>query len=106
MKKNGGSLKEIFQEALNFYNKKDFKTSEIYCYKILSIDPNHFGSMSMLATLAGLSPILSMLRVMSILLHFIYPVNYSGSMRFMRSVTYQLQKRLEHQLFARLNMIV
>ena len=54
MKKNGGSLKEIFQEALNFYNKKDFKTSEIYCYKILSIDPNHFGSMSMLATLSAI----------------------------------------------------
>ena len=54
MKKNGGSLKEIFEEALNFYNKKDFKTSEIYCYKILSIDSNHFGSMSMLATLAAI----------------------------------------------------
>ena len=54
MKKNGGSLKEIFEEALNFYNKKDFKTSEIYCYKILSINPNHFGSMSMLATLAAI----------------------------------------------------
>ena len=37
MKKNGGSLREIFEEALNFYNKKDFKTSEIYCYKILNI---------------------------------------------------------------------
>mgnify|MGYP001167683410 CR=1 FL=1 len=54
MKKNGGSLKEVFEEALNYYNKKDFKTSEIYCYKILSIDPNHFGSMSMLATLSAM----------------------------------------------------
>ena len=42
MDKKKQSLKTIFAEALEYYKKKDFKTAEIYCYKILSIDPNHF----------------------------------------------------------------
>ena len=31
MKKNSGTLKEIYRTALNYYNKKDFKTSAFYC---------------------------------------------------------------------------
>ena len=51
MKKNNKSLKEIFAVALEYYKKKDFKTAEIYCYKIQNINPNHFDSTSLLATL-------------------------------------------------------
>ena len=40
MNKNKQSLKGIFVEALKHYKKKDFKTTEIFCYKILSIDSN------------------------------------------------------------------
>ena len=45
------SLKQIFEEALNNYKKKDYKNAENYCYKILNIDPNHFDSISLLATI-------------------------------------------------------
>ena len=55
MNKKKQSLKEIFVEALEYYKKKDFKTAEIYCYKILSIDPNHFDSISLLANIFAVS---------------------------------------------------
>jgi tetratricopeptide (TPR) repeat protein len=48
------SIKEIFAEALKYYQKKDFKTAEILCNKILSIDSNHFDSLFMSATLNAL----------------------------------------------------
>ena len=46
MNKNKQSLKATFAEALQNYQKRDFKTAEIFCYKILSIDANHFDSLS------------------------------------------------------------
>ena len=51
MNKYNGSLKATFGTAVENYKKKNFKTAEIYCYKILSIDPNHFESLTMLATI-------------------------------------------------------
>jgi len=51
MDKKKQSLKAIFAEALEYYKKKDFKTAEIYCYKILSINQNHFDSLSLLSNL-------------------------------------------------------
>ena len=51
MHKKKQSLKAIFVEALEYYKKKDFKTTEIYCYKILSINQNHFDSLSLLSNL-------------------------------------------------------
>ena len=48
MYKNKQSLKTIFAEALGYYNKRDYKTAEVFCYKILSIDSNHFDSLSLL----------------------------------------------------------
>ena len=53
MSENKETLKSIFINAVENYKKKDFKNAEIFCYKILSIDPNHFESLSMLATLAA-----------------------------------------------------
>ena len=35
------------------FKKKDFKNTAIICYKILSIDPNHFDSISLLATISA-----------------------------------------------------
>ena len=55
MDKKKNSLKEIFAEALECYKKKDFKTAEIYCYKILSINPNHFDSLSLLSNLFAIN---------------------------------------------------
>jgi len=51
MNKNKQSLKTIFVEASGHYRKKDFKTAEVFCYKILSIDRNHFDSISLLANI-------------------------------------------------------
>ena len=45
------SLKTIFSEALEYYGKKDYKTAEVYCYKILTINPNHFDSLSLLSNI-------------------------------------------------------
>ena len=45
------SLKTIFSEALQYYRKKDFKAAEVYCYKILNINPNHFDSLSLLSNI-------------------------------------------------------
>jgi Tfp pilus assembly protein PilF len=49
------SLKEVFTEAQEYYKKKNFKKAEIYCYKILSIDPNHFNSLSLLSNLFAIN---------------------------------------------------
>ena len=51
MNKNQQSLKTIFVEASGHYRKNDFKTAEVFCYKILSIDRNHFDSISLLANI-------------------------------------------------------
>ena len=51
MDKNKQSLKATFAEALQNYQKRDFKTAEIFCYKILSINSDHFDSLSLLSNL-------------------------------------------------------
>ena len=51
MYKNKQSLKTIFAEALEHYKRKDYKTAEVFCYKILSIDSSHFDSISLLANI-------------------------------------------------------
>jgi len=51
MNKNTQSLKEIFLSATASYKKKDFKNAEILCFKVLSIDSNHFDTIYLLATL-------------------------------------------------------
>ena len=53
MNKKGKTLKEDFIGAVQSFKKKDFKNAEIVCYKILSIDPNHFDSISLLATISA-----------------------------------------------------
>ena len=53
MNKKGQTLKEDFIAAVQSFKKKDFKNAEIICYKILSIDPNHFDSISLLATISA-----------------------------------------------------
>ena len=45
------SLKTIFSDALEYYKKRDYKTAEVYCYKILNINSNHFDSLSLLANI-------------------------------------------------------
>ena len=45
------TLKEIFVEALQNYQKGDLKTAENFCYKILSIDSNNFDSIFLLASI-------------------------------------------------------
>ena len=51
MNKKNKTLKENFSEALQAFKKKDYKNSEIICYKILSIDPYHFDSIFLLSTI-------------------------------------------------------
>ena len=51
MNKKNQTLKENFIEAFKKYKNNDFKSAEQSCYKILSIDPNHFDSISLLATI-------------------------------------------------------
>ena len=55
MEKSKQSLKTIFAEALEYYKRRDFKTAEVFCYKILSIDHNHFDSISLLANIFGVN---------------------------------------------------
>ena len=52
--KSNISLKEIFSEAVQQYKKRNIKVAENYCIKILSIEPNHFDSIFMLATLSAI----------------------------------------------------
>ena len=49
------TLKEIFAEAFESYKKRDLKSAEIFCYKILSIEPNHFDSTFLLATISAIN---------------------------------------------------
>ena len=49
MNKNSPTLKKTFETARKNYIKKDFKAAETLCYKILSIDHNHFESKALLA---------------------------------------------------------
>ena len=51
MNKNKLSLQKIFIDAVGHYKKKDFKTTELLCYKILSINRDHFDSLSLLSNL-------------------------------------------------------
>ena len=53
MNKNNKSLKDIFAEAYQNYQKKDFKKAEVICYKILNIDPHNFDSIFLLATISA-----------------------------------------------------
>ena len=55
MNKNKQSLKGNFVKALKHYKNKDFKAAEFFCYKILSIDSNHFDSVSLLANINAIS---------------------------------------------------
>ena len=55
MNENNETLKTTFAAAIENYKKRDFKTAEIYCYKILSIDSNHFDSISLLANINAIS---------------------------------------------------
>ena len=54
MKKNK-TLQEDFLEALESYKRRDFKKSELICYKILNIDAFHFDSISLLATISAVN---------------------------------------------------
>tara|TARA_B100000029_G_scaffold217723_1_gene215512 strand:- start:162 stop:1931 length:1770 start_codon:yes stop_codon:yes gene_type:complete len=53
--KNNKSLKEIYIEAVENYKNKNLKVAEKLCFKILSIDSNHFDSISLLATISAMS---------------------------------------------------
>ena len=54
MEKKNKTLKETFTSALQNYKSKDFKSAELLCKKIISIDFNHFDSIFLLATLSAL----------------------------------------------------
>ena len=54
-KSNTSSLKTIFAEAVENYKKKNLKNAEILCFKILSIDSNHFDSIFLLASLSAVN---------------------------------------------------
>ena len=49
------TLKEIFAEAFANYKKRDLKAAENFCYKILSIEPNHFDSIFLLANMCAIN---------------------------------------------------
>ena len=55
MKNKNKTLKEIFAEAFVNYRKSNFKAAENFCYKILSIEPNHFDSIFLLATISAVN---------------------------------------------------
>ena len=52
MNKNNTNLKDTYGTAYNNYKKGNFKTAETLCYKILSIDNHHFGSIVLLANIS------------------------------------------------------
>ena len=54
-KENKNSLKAIFSEALENYKKRNLKISERLCIKLLSIDPNHFDSIFLLANISAIN---------------------------------------------------
>ena len=49
------TLKEIFAEAFVNYRKRNFKVAENFCYQILNIEPYHFDSISLLATICAVN---------------------------------------------------
>ena len=53
MIKKNEPLKMTYMKALESYKKRDYKSAETFCYKILSIDSYHFESIMMLANIAG-----------------------------------------------------
>ena len=52
MNKKDLTLKDAFLNAVQSYNKKDFKEAEIECHRILSIDPHNFESNLLLASIS------------------------------------------------------
>ena len=54
MNKNTEILKSTFELVLDKYKKKDYESAKIHCYKILSIDPNHFNSITILSNIAAI----------------------------------------------------
>jgi len=55
MNKKNQSLRMTFVKALENYKKKNYKSAQDYCYKILSVDSYHFDSILMLASIAGIN---------------------------------------------------
>ena len=55
MKQNTTTLKDTFVKALESYKKRNFKIAQTLCYKILSIDPDHFDSLLLLANISALN---------------------------------------------------
>ena len=54
MDKKNKTLKETFALAFRNYKNKDFKSAELLCRKILSINFNHFDSTFLLASLSAI----------------------------------------------------
>ncbi|MDC1476114.1 tetratricopeptide repeat protein [Pelagibacteraceae bacterium] len=54
-KENKKSLKKIFAEAVANYQKRNLKIAESLCVKLLSIDPNHFDSIFLLANISAIN---------------------------------------------------
>ena len=55
MNKKNQTLKDIYVEAINNYKKNNLKNTELLCYKILSIDPNHVDSIALLAAVFAMN---------------------------------------------------
>jgi len=55
MNKKKQTLKEIFAEAVQHYQEKDFKKAEFLCYKILSINAFDMDSISLLGTISAVT---------------------------------------------------
>ena len=55
MKKNDLTLKQTFLLAVENYKKRNFPLSEKLCYKILSIDSDHFDSLVLLSNIHAIS---------------------------------------------------
>ena len=72
MNRNRPTLKETFETARQNYIKRDFKTAETLCYKILSINHNHFESKSLLADIFSKTDIQPTLVLIDILLIISY----------------------------------
>ena len=55
MKENTTTLKDTFIKALQSYKKRNFEIAQTLCNKILSIDPDHFDSLLLLANIFALN---------------------------------------------------
>ncbi len=55
MNKKNYTLKDTFGLALKNYQKRDLKTAELFCKKVLSIDANHFDSIFLLALITAIN---------------------------------------------------